>query len=142
LNEVLHTGSPPSFIILPCGRSGVNESPSRHADAGRQGGPHFPAGDGTPLSHDNFVFSFEDGVRSGMSVQMVPTSTPSCSLKYLFNGYIQEQNACYPKSIQVILPGAARNGFELKFLDIELNPSNVSEADFGLKKGSVFLNKD
>jgi hypothetical protein len=35
----------------------------------------------------------------------------------------------------VILPGASGTGFELKFLDVELNPANIKDTDFSLKPG-------
>jgi len=54
--------------------------------------------------------------------------------KILYSGYLQKETSFYPKSIQLILPGAAGNGFELKFLNVELNPSNVTDADFMVGK--------
>jgi hypothetical protein len=54
--------------------------------------------------------------------------------KIVYSGYVQKDGASYPMSLQVILPGAAGTGFELKFLDIEFHPSDVNDADFGFRK--------
>ena len=50
--------------------------------------------------------------------------------KIVYSAYFQKADAYYPKTIQLILPGAGSNGFELKFADVELSPSNVNDADF------------
>ena len=58
----------------------------------------------------------------------------SSGRKINYSAYIQKGSVFYPRSLQVILPGAAQNGFELKFLDVELNPADVNDADFTFKK--------
>jgi hypothetical protein len=59
----------------------------------------------------------------------------SSGRKVVYSGYIQKENFFYPKSLQVILPGASGTGFELRFQDVELNPANIKDTDFSLKPG-------
>ena len=53
----------------------------------------------------------------------------------------EKDPAYYPKSVQLILPGSAGNGLDLKFLDLELNPANVNDADFDFIKPGKQLKK-
>jgi hypothetical protein len=56
-------------------------------------------------------------------------------LKVLYSDYAQAGPAFYPKRMQVQRPGSASNGVEAKFDTVELNPSDVGDADFVVKKG-------
>jgi hypothetical protein len=56
-------------------------------------------------------------------------------LKVLYSDYAPAGPAFYPKRMQVQRPGSGSNGIEVKFDTVELNPPDVKDADFVVKKG-------
>jgi hypothetical protein len=56
-------------------------------------------------------------------------------LKVLYSDYAPAGPAFYPKRMQVKMPDSTSNGIEVKFDTIELNPADVKDADFVVKKG-------
>ncbi|MCC6394286.1 MAG: hypothetical protein IT167_27060 [Bryobacterales bacterium] len=54
--------------------------------------------------------------------------------KVLFSDYLDKGKSHYPKDTQVILPGGGPRGVQLQFDTLELNPSDVRDADFDVSK--------
>jgi hypothetical protein len=56
-------------------------------------------------------------------------------LRVLYSDYAHAGPAFYPKRMQVLRPDSTSNGIEVKFDTVELNPHDVGDADFVIKKG-------
>jgi hypothetical protein len=56
-------------------------------------------------------------------------------LKVLYSDYVRVGPAYYPRRMQVLRPDTTSNGIEVKFDAVELNPPDISDADFLVKKG-------
>ncbi len=56
-------------------------------------------------------------------------------IKVLYSDYVQQGPAYFPKRMQVQRPGAASNGIKMQFDRVQINPANLTDADFVLTKG-------
>ncbi len=56
-------------------------------------------------------------------------------IKLLYSDYIQQGPAYFPKRMQVQQPGAASNGIKMQFDRVQINPADLTDADFGINKG-------
>jgi hypothetical protein len=56
-------------------------------------------------------------------------------IKLLYSDYIQEGSLYFPKKMQVQEPGAASNGIKMQFDRVQINPADLTDADFGVTKG-------
>lgn len=56
-------------------------------------------------------------------------------IKLMYSDYVHAGPAFYPKRMQVQVPSAKSKGIEVQFATVDLNPSDVRDSDFVIKKG-------
>ena len=60
-------------------------------------------------------------------------------LKVQYSDYVEGGGSAYPRNLEIQYPDADRHGITAKLKTVDLNPQNVKDADFKLKKKGKFL---
>jgi hypothetical protein len=114
----------------------------------RRGGFKMTTAQLTPNPGEDAVFLADDGshvYRIRLDSAMRPREIVLQSggldkgLTVRYSDYVEGGGSVYPKNMEIQYPDADRHGITAKLRSVELNPQNVKDTDFNLKKKGKLL---